>query len=135
MNKKFAKIILALSIVVPAMFAGTFEDAKSVFNSGQYEKAAIMYQKACTDKDPRGCVNVGILHNSGVGVEQNKDTATSYFRKACEMGDKVGCADAAMMMLETKDLKTASLFFSKACTLGDQEACTAVENIKKMGGN
>lgn len=135
MNKKFAEIILALSIVVPAMFAGTFEDAKSVFNSGQYEKAAIMYQKACSAKDSRGCVNVGILYNSGVGVEQNKDTAISYFRKACDLGDKVGCADAAMMAVEAKDLKTASLFFTKACTFDDQEACTAVENIKKMGGN
>lgn len=132
MNKKFAKIILALSIVVPAMFAGTFEDAKSAFNSGEYTKAATMYQKACTAKDPRGCVNVGILYNSGVGVEQNKDTAASYFQTACGMGDKVGCADAAMMAIEAKDLKTANLFFTKACTFGDQEACSAVENIKKM---
>lgn len=135
MNKKFAKIILVLSIVVPAMFAGTFEDAKSAFDSGEYEKAASLCQKACDDKDSRGCVNLGVMQNEGVGVKQNKDAAISYFQMACGMGDKVGCADAAMMAIEAKDLKTASLFFSKACTFGDQEACTAVVNIEKMGGN
>jgi TPR repeat protein len=38
-----------------------------------------------------GCEHAGALYDTGKGVDRNADMAGSFYRKACNGGDKPAC--------------------------------------------
>jgi hypothetical protein len=50
-------------------------------------------QRLCTAKVAVGCQRVGYLYSEGVGVPASRERAIRYFKMACELGDKMSCAN------------------------------------------
>ena len=96
-----------------------FEKGLAAVRAGNYQKAAGLFKKACNAGAALGCRNLGLLYNTGLGVNQSYTKATILFKKACNAGAAGGCG--ALGSLYEKGLgvnqsytKAASLF-KKAC--------------------
>lgn len=59
------------------------------------QKARQLYEKSCTAKDARGCLNLGLLINDCLVCEKKDSKSTQdalpYFIKACEYGSQNAC--------------------------------------------
>ena len=62
-----------------------------------------LLRQACTDGDPRGCVELGKLFQAGTAVQQDVNRAAALFEEACGKGALAGCS-ALAPMLEVGDL-------------------------------
>jgi TPR repeat protein len=75
----------------------------------------------------RGCNNLGVLYETGAGVDKDASQAVFFYRKACDGGDMVGCQYLGMMYAMGSGVQAdqvqAAFFKSKACAGGDQDAC------------
>jgi len=53
--------------------------------------AESLYERGCRYNEPRSCNNLGIMYQFGQNVKQDIQTATSYFKRACDYGLSEGC--------------------------------------------
>jgi hypothetical protein len=75
----------------------------------------------------RGCNNLGVLYETGAGVEKDTSQAVFFYRKACDGGDMVGCQYLGMMYFTGSGVKIdasqGALLYRKACEGGNADAC------------
>ena len=60
-------------------------------------KALAMFKKGCEADSKYGCGMTGVMYRDGRGVPVDKAQAKKYFKKACSMGLKLGCQQAAKL--------------------------------------
>ncbi|HEX2207469.1 MAG TPA: hypothetical protein VHG93_07285 [Longimicrobium sp.] len=73
-----------------------------------------------------GCTREMTMRTSVVYVPERGPEAFKYFRRACALGDPVGCARFAATLREAGDAPRADVFFRRACEYGDAESCWTV---------
>jgi TPR repeat protein len=56
-----------------------------------FDVAAPLLERACELRVALGCLAMGNFHTTGSGVERDPDAARDYYRKACSLGERVGC--------------------------------------------
>ncbi len=96
-------------------------------------QAALLLRQACTDGDPRGCVELGKLFQSGGAVQQDVNRAAALFEEACGKGALAGCS-ALAPMLEVGDrigrnLPRAKELYARTCDGGIAADCYALGRI------
>ena len=56
-----------------------------------YVYAVIYYQNSCDAGGAAECVKLGTMYYTGAGASQSEERAVKLFKKACELGDALGC--------------------------------------------
>jgi len=129
------RIVVILFLLISInIFADSISDAYTEVEKGNHQKARYIFNKACKNKNPKGCINLALMYKNGAGVEIDYLKTISLWEKACEMNDPDGCIRAAFMHSESKKIKTdkvkAKELFKKACNLGDSLGCEMNEELK-----
>jgi TPR repeat protein len=99
------------------------------------EKRALeYYDRACTMKNPGGCVSAGQMWEFHHGVDKDDAKAAAYYKQACDLDDQVGCANYAIMLERgtgvPKDDAKAMALFDKACQKGAGLACDRLKVLR-----
>lgn len=90
MKNLFGKIVLVALLSVLS-FGDDFQDAGAAYDKKDYKTAIGLYNSACENGDASGCDMVGYMFKYGLGVQKNPWSALEYFKKACDMGNELGC--------------------------------------------
>lgn len=96
---------------------------------GQYKKAFMLFNQACTEGNPAGCFGVGSMYLYGVGTYQNTQEAMNFYQIGCSSGDPTSCSNLAMLydrQNATINKKETVSLYATACDGGDMLACTNV---------
>ena len=93
------------------------------------------FDKACSLRDPQGCLELAALYQCGAGVARDPDKAVHYEVTSCDLGGSAGCGAAAMsyLMGPSPDPAKALAFANKGCSLGDNSSCSYVGMIYWQG--
>lgn len=65
--------------------------AMSDWAEGRYDAAISNGIKACNLKSGSACMQVALAYADGVGVKKNLNQASTYYSKACKLGQKDAC--------------------------------------------
>lgn len=84
-----------------------------------YAKAMAWDRIAADLGNPRGYTNMGILYYNGWGVEQDMETAISYFTAATEQGDMKGPRYLGLSYEAVEDYENAAKYYEMAYNTGD----------------
>lgn len=108
--------------------------------SGDWRRAAELFELACDGGAPEGCVRLGwmLLHSApeGGGLRVDSAAATDLFERACDHGEALGCVRLGELYLEEdslvsdveptgplQDLALAASLFEEACDEGEMSGC------------
>ncbi|MDR0579080.1 MAG: sel1 repeat family protein [Campylobacteraceae bacterium] len=134
----FGKIFRILTTVLLfGMFVAADElnDGAEAFRTGDYEKSAEFFQKACDKGDAHSCSIFGFMYSNGNGVKQDYFKAVELYKKACDKGDARGCNNLGVMYKQgkgvRKDIDKALDYYGKACDLKEQKGCENYAKLKK----
>jgi hypothetical protein len=87
----------------------------------------VLFERACDDDEPEGCLELAISHETGRGVPQDYERAGDLYRDVCEGDVAIACARLADLHAKGagvfRDEKMAERLRQKACTLGHAESC------------
>jgi len=119
------------------VYAGLVDDGLKAYNSGNKQKAAKLYTKACDGGIMEGCYNLGVLYSNGDGVRQDKQKAVKLYSKACDSGIMEGCFNLGILYYYGKgihqDKQKAKQLFRKACDGGLQSGCKGYRILNEQG--
>jgi len=124
-KRAIAAIVLASGFAAPAA-GGAFEDAVDANNRGDYVKALRLIRPLANDGDAAAQFNLGLLHMTGHGVQQDDSAAALWFRKAAEQGYASAQSNLGVLYRDgrgvTQDDAEAVTWFRKAADQGDAVA-------------
>ena len=113
------------------MFAGGTGVAKD------NNKAATLFQGACTGNVGAGCERFGVALHNGLGIQADLPRAADTFKKGCDLKSASACNQLALMNVRgeggPKDTVKAVAGFQKACDLGDAFGCGNLANHLASG--
>jgi TPR repeat protein len=106
-----------------------YQQAKSLSDKSQYEKAIPLFDQACQAGYAQACGDLGGLYAHAHGVAKDLAQAATLYSKACDGGvgaacKKLGDAYSAGAGVG-KDKQKAQQAYSKGCSLGNNPACSA----------
>lgn len=124
MKYLFSLIALLLQI---NLLGNAFDDGVAAIKKKQFDKAAVLFNKACKGGYPEGCFYLGAMYSSGAGVEQNNMKAFDLYTKACDGGYATACNNLGGIFDIgrgiNQDKVQAVNFYTKACYLEDALGC------------
>ena len=56
-----------------------------------YERAALLFTRACSGASAPACANLGFAYEKGMGVEKNKNAAKELYDRGCKLGEFNAC--------------------------------------------
>jgi uncharacterized protein len=114
--------------------AGNFQPDQCAGISGT-PAAVASFEKACSLRDPNGCLQLAARYACGAGVARDLDKAVHYEVTSCDLGGGDGCGAAAMtyLMGSAPEPEKALVLANKGCTLGDSPSCSYVGMIYWQG--
>lgn len=86
-----------------------------------YEQAQKFYQQAISLNNTRAMLNLGYMHQKGIGVDQNKKEAKKYYQQAFMSGNTDGLNYLASMYY-AKDKPRAIAMYERAIQSGNAHA-------------
>jgi TPR repeat protein len=107
-------------------------------NDAACSRAVPVLETACADKQATSCVSLGSLYEGGFGVVRDRRKGAGFYKTACDMGDKPGCARLAA--LEAQGVGTAPnaakarKTLESLCTEKVPEACIGLAQILRQTG-
>jgi tetratricopeptide (TPR) repeat protein len=108
---------------------GLYQQAKTLSDQGQYEKAAPIFEQACKAGYAQACSDLGVLYAHAHGVAKDFAQAATLYAKACDGGIGAACkrlGDAyALGAGVAVDNEKARQAYKTGCSLGNKPACTA----------
>ena len=51
----------------------------------------VLYEKACSGGEAKGCVNLGSIYLNGEGVAKSVNRAIAFYKRACDKGHEGAC--------------------------------------------
>jgi hypothetical protein len=66
--------------------ADSFEDAASVYDSGEYTQAVHLFRPLAEKGNVKAQLQLGIMYDMGLGVSQDYQEALKWYRKAAKQG-------------------------------------------------
>ena len=64
-----------------------FQQAKVLYDQGQYAEALLLYQKLAEQGDADAQYYLGVMYNKGQGLAKDANQAVYWYRKAAEQGN------------------------------------------------
>lgn len=83
------RILFAVILVVACATgaaAGSYEDAKLIYDRYDYTKAARLFRPLAEQGDAKAQFTLGVMYEKGQGTRRNYQTAVKYCRQAAEQG-------------------------------------------------
>jgi len=77
--------------------ASAITDCFANRNDAACARAVPPLEAACADKQSTSCVSLGSLYDGGFGMARDRKKAASYYKTACDLADKPGCARFAVL--------------------------------------
>ena len=123
--------IFFLAIVgIGSVFASDAEvwlkKVQAAARAGNYQKAASLFKKACDGGDALGCSNLGVMYETGLGVNQSYTKAASLYKKACDGGNATGCCNLGSLYYKGQGVPLNKIkayqYWMKAAKEGDADA-------------
>ena len=104
-----------------------------------YDRAIELFQLAAAQGDGKSANYIGVLHQLGLGAEQDLGKAMEYYEKAGDLGYSGGYKTLAVMYdlgseVEPDPAKAAE-FYLKAADLGDADACCQIAAMYAGGSS
>jgi TPR repeat protein len=131
------KVLVILMLFCVNLYADLVSDGLSKYESGNYQQAAMLFEKACDGGYATGCYNLGVLYANGQGVNQNYQKAAKLYNKACDGGNATGCNNLGLSYKYgqgvRQNITTAKEFFGKACDGGNQKGCDNYRILNEQG--
>lgn len=97
--------------------------------------AAEHFTRACSLGDPAACSTLGVMHETGEGVERDDRRAQTLYRWACEKGDMHACANLGALLLRPDfpagNPQVAFVVLGAACNAGRSSACATIERARR----
>lgn len=86
------------------------------------------FERACEGGSARGCAQVGVMYQFGLGVERDFARAANEYERACGMKDVTSCVALGHLhetgLVETLDGEAAALvLYDEGCLAGGMTAC------------
>jgi uncharacterized protein len=91
---------LAIVMMAQAAQAGPFEDGAAAFQKADYATALAQWQPLAQQGDLQAQFNLGILHDQGRGVPQNRAEAARWYKLAAEQGDMIAAYNLGMLHIQ-----------------------------------
>ena len=134
------RILVLLVVLFSIVFSkDLIESGNEAYKKGDYQKATQLFQKACDSGNAGGCFGLGLLYQSGQGVNQDYQKAAQLYQKACDSGEAVGCFGLGFLYKNgqgvRQDFSTAKQYYGKACDLGFQIGCNWYRKLNERGVN
>lgn len=124
--KRLLVIVIAIIMLVPALFYGAVHLADRAYGNSEYRATLWVYRPLATLGINYFQKQMGSLYLYGQGVEQNYQTAASWFLGPAEEGDTQAQAVLGLLymtdMLGTRDLKKSFEWYYKSANGGNQNA-------------
>ena len=101
-------------------------------------RAVPSLEAACVDKQSTSCVSLGSLYDGGFGIPRDRKKAASYYKNACDLGDKPGCARLAVLEAQglgvPMNAARARKTLESLCAEKIPEACIGLAQILQRTG-
>ena len=101
-------------------------------------RAAPALETACAEKQPTSCVSLGSLHDGGFGITRDRRKAAGYYKIACDLGDKPGCARLAVLEAQglgvPRNAARARKTLESLCAEKVPEACIGLAQLLQRTG-
>jgi len=95
------------------------------------KKAAGLFDKGCTLKEPLACANLGLMLVKGDGIPKDAQRGNKALAWACDKDDATACTELGNSYVAgrgvPRDLNKAIELHRRACKLGDQKACANLD--------
>lgn len=92
-----------------------------------YAKNKELYETECNAGEAKGCNDLGVLYENGLGGSKNFYKAYQLNKKGCELGDGWACAKVGEFYKEgkgiSKNLRLSTEYYQKGCELNDGISC------------
>jgi hypothetical protein len=94
-----------------------------------------LYQEACSEWDFAACNILGLMYETGEGVERDRARAAEYYERACVGRWMVGCTNLGRLYqagegVEQND-RAAEELFHRACMAGEGFACDILDTTPR----
>lgn len=95
--KQALSVFAFMFVLVGHAIADSISDAEDAFDSGDYEKAAILFRHLAEQGDSDAQINLGMLYYRGQGVTQDYLEAASWYRRSSKQGNAFAQFDLGLM--------------------------------------
>jgi TPR repeat protein len=107
---------------------------KEIWYSGLVTKAIIFYTQSCSNGERKGCLNLGLIYETGEPSVQDKAKAITSYKKACEIGSSLACNNIGILFADgdgvEKDYSIAINYFDMSCKMNEEVGCKNKEIAK-----
>ena len=116
---RLASLGMTLSLLLaPVGARSDFSDGVAAYKAGDFMRAAIEFQIAAEKGDALAQLNLGLLYDTGQGVEQSYEEAVGWYRKAAEKDLPLAQLNLGSMYFEglgvKRDLASAASWYRRA---------------------
>ena len=120
MNSRPARQLVEIEIT--NLVAGTMLSAGVTVAAARSDVEQLRLQ--CQRENAVACTELAYRHYFGDGVPRNSESAAVLNRRACRLGEPVGCNNLGVIFKRAGALSQATDFYQRACDEGDMVACT-----------
>ncbi len=127
---------VVLCFLAGAASAADVEGGLAAAERGDYAAAKLAFESAAEAGDGRGAFFVGVIYDTGAGVDRDLNTAAIWYRKAAELDVAEAQYNLAVMYANgeglPKDLVHAYVWFRRAADNGMDDAAGHIETLENM---
>lgn len=118
--------------------ASAIADCFANRNDAACSRAVPSLEASCAEKQTTSCVSLGSLYEGGFGVTRDRRKAASFYKTACDLSDKAGCARYAFLEAmglgvaqnEARAMKT----LESLCAAKVPEGCIGLAQVLRTTG-
>lgn len=87
---------LAIAGIASACFADMVDEGKLALEHKSYSEAEKAFSLSCESGNGKGCYELGMMYENGIGMAQNKYKASNLYAQACRAHEALGCSNMAI---------------------------------------
>ena len=95
-------ILLSVILLTTGFCEDFFWLGLEAYDKGEFDKAAIQWQKACDNKNALGCYNLGVMYEEGKGPKQDYNKVADLYKQACDGGVSDSCSNLGILYKTVK---------------------------------
>jgi len=118
--------------------ASAITDCFANRNDAACARAVPALEAACADRQSTSCVSLGSLHEGGFGIPRDRRKAAGFYKTACDLADRPGCARFAVLEAygagAPRNAPRARQTLESLCAEKVTEACLGLAQILKQTG-